>query len=319
MAAARGAMRRKMKEEKERKEKEEEALDGGKKKKKGSFRNSFKKDKKDKDQKPPKTKEQIDRALAKAKGIEMPPPEKPKKSLADILSELKKDKDKAEGKVQSPDEEPLMVKNAGKLTPSQGTPNIEQSKKSGANVVARDSMKSNKSDVFLSPSPNLNSRNNSTGHVKKSPSPMIRVNNSYAQPQRSSSLDHRDLIPQRERDLDNQSVQRSQSQRVERNHSNRSQNQPTSRQQVQRNESQKSYYSHGSGGFSYNEDHDVDDWTPREPEIRSRFDSFVDDDDDFVQQGNKNKRSNCKFLNYHCFILMPIFFLFFCIVLENIT
>ena len=262
-AAARGAVRRRMQEEKEKREMEEkEQQQEKKKKKKNSFRNSFKRDK----NKPPKTKEQIEKALAKAKGLDVnASPEKPKKSLTDILADLKKEKEKTKKEEEvEPEEEPLMVKNAGRYSPHNNTNEIE----------TRQSL-SNKSERY-SPGPVHQSRNNSSiRSSNKSPIPnhqkQYSGNNGRLSHNRNDIYQGDQVIPQREEDYDNH---------------------------LQRNESRKSQMSRYSGNSNNNNNHYYDNKVVRDddPHSRSRYNSFVDEDDEFVPPEQNKPKNQCKLL-----------------------
>ena len=254
MAAARASIRRRMQEEKE-KEKEEKEQQQDKKKKKSSFRNSFKRDK----NKPTKTKEQIEKALAKSKGANVTgSPEKPKKSLTDILADLKKEKEKTEKKESEPEKEPLMVKNAGRYSPHNNTKESEM----------RNSLRSNKSEAY-SPALVQQSRNNgSTRSIDKSPSHQKQHlgNNGRTSQNKNIVYQGDQMIPQREREYN----------------------------RVQRNESRKSQMSRYSDNSNYYYDNDF--VRDEDQQTRSRYNSFVDDDEEFVPPERNKPKNKCKFI-----------------------
>ena len=253
MAASRSSMRKKMQEEKDKKEKEEPEQQT--KKKKRSFRNSFKRDK----NKPTKTKELIEKAVAKSKGVDVnASPEKPKKSLADILAELKKEKEKTtEGKEeQEAEKEPIMVKNAGRYSPH------------GKESDIRSSLKS----VVNSPAPVQHSRNNSSTRSSNNKSPIT------SNQRQNNNVDHHGRTPSPNKNViyqgDQVIPQKESSSRVQRNESRKS---------------QMSRYSGNSNNSSHYYDNDVRDADPR-----NRYDSFVDEDDDFVPPERNKPKNQCK-------------------------
>lgn len=253
MAAARGVYRRKMQEEKEKAEKEQQQEEK-KKKKKSSFRNSFKRDK----NKPPKTKEQIEKALAKAKGLNVTEsPEKPKKSLTDILADLKKEKEKTEKKEVEPENEPLMVKNAGRYSPSNNNTK---------DTEMRSSLRSNKSEAY-SPAFVQQSKNESSLRTINK-SPILKQDGGISQ--NNNFVNQGDqVIPQREKEYN----------RLQRNESRKS---------------QMSRYSGNSNNSNFYYDNDV--VRIEDPQTRSRYNSFVDEDDEFVPPERNKPKNICKFM-----------------------